>query len=263
MPLFATLALLGYAACLVLIIPSLLQKNGPNKPAVFCCAGLALLFHTLTLKELIFNAVSGQNLSLLNVASLVGLIITALMTLSLLRYRVWFLMPVVYSFAGINLAAARFLPGAFITHLEAHPGILGHITLALFAYATLMIATLYAIQLAWLDHRLKHKKLPVSPMFPPLMTIERQLFQITLVGEVLLTLTLVTGWFFIHDMFAQGQSHKAVLSLFAWLVYGTLLWGHFKQGWRGRRVVYASMIGAFLLTLAYFGSRFVQEVILR
>ncbi|MGL4454478.1 MAG: cytochrome C assembly family protein, partial [Plesiomonas sp.] len=95
MPLFATLALLGYAACLVLIIPSLLQKNGPNKPAVFCCAGLALLFHTLTLKELIFNAVSGQNLSLLNVASLVGLIITALMTLSLLRYRVWFLMPVV------------------------------------------------------------------------------------------------------------------------------------------------------------------------
>lgn len=263
MPIFATLALLGYAACLGLIIPSLLRKNGPNPRAVFACAGFALLFHGITLQELIFGAVSGQNLSLMNVASLVGLIITLLMTLSLLHYRVWFLMPVVYSFAAINLAAASFLPGAFITHLEHNAGILLHITLALFAYATLMIATLYALQLAWLDYRLKQKRLPLSPIFPPLMTIERQLFQITLIGEILLTLTLISGWFFLQDMFAQGKSHKAILSMLAWVVYGVLLWGHFRQGWRGRRMVYFSLIGAFLLTLAYFGSRFMQEVILR
>ncbi|MGL4771348.1 MAG: cytochrome C assembly family protein, partial [Plesiomonas shigelloides] len=96
-----------------------------------------------------------------------------------------------------------------------------------------------------------------------LMTIERQLFQITLIGEILLTLTLISGWFFLQDMFAQGKSHKAILSMLAWVVYGVLLWGHFRQGWRGRRMVYFSLIGAFLLTLAYFGSRFMQEVILR
>jgi len=63
-------------------------------------------------------------------------------------------------------------------------------------------------------------------------------------------------------MLAQGKTHKAVLSLLAWGVYSTLLWGHYHRGWRGRRVVWFSMVGAFLLTLAYFGSRFVKEIII-
>jgi len=154
------------------------------------------------------------------------------------------------------------LPGGFITHLEAHPQILLHISLALFAYSTLMIATLYAIQLAWLDYKLKHKKLAFNPNLPPLMLVERQLFKIILVGHILLTVTLITGFIFLQDMFAQGKTHKAVLSILAWGVYSVLLWGHYRMGWRGKKVVWFSLIGAFLLTLAYFGSRFVKEIII-
>lgn len=40
------------------------------------------------------------------------------------------------------------MPNEFITHLEATPGMLVHIGLSLFAYATLIIAALYAMQLA-------------------------------------------------------------------------------------------------------------------
>lgn len=96
------------------------------------------------------------------------------------------------------------------------------------------------------------------------MMVERQLFKIILVGNSLLTVTLITGFIFIQDMLAQGKLHKAVLSLLAWGgVYSVLLWGgHYQRGWRGRRVVWFSLIGAFLLTLAYFGSRFVKEIII-
>lgn len=229
---------------------------------MFISALLAIALHILLLKDLIFG-VHGQNLSILNVASLISVIIAIITTFAMLKMRIWFVLPVVYSFAAINLAAATLLPGAFITHLEANPQVLLHISLALFSYSTLMIATLYAIQLAWLDNKLKSKKsLQLNPNIPPLMMVERQLFKLILVGNGLLTVTLLTGLLFLQDMFAQGKTHKAVLSILAWLVYSVLLWGHYRQGWRGRRVIWISLVGAFLLTLAYFGSRFVKEIII-
>lgn len=40
---------------------------------------------------------------------------------------------------------------------EATPGMLVHIGLSLFSYATLIIAALYAMQLARIDYQLKNK----------------------------------------------------------------------------------------------------------
>ncbi|KLV06539.1 MULTISPECIES: inner membrane protein YpjD [Photobacterium] len=260
--LIALMAACLYFLALGLVIPGLTNSNGIKTKPVFFAALAAIVLHILLLKDLILGG-TGQNLSILNVASLISLLIAAITTGAMLRMRVWFLLPVVYSFAAINLSAATLLSGAFITHLEAHPQVLLHISLALFSYSTLMIATLYAIQLAWLDHKLKHKKsLLINPNIPPLMMVERQLFKIILVGNSLLTLTLITGFIFIDDMLAQGKTHKAVLSFMAWCVYSVLLWGHYQKGWRGRRVIWFSLVGAFLLTLAYFGSRFVKEIII-
>ena len=159
--------------------------------------------------------------------------------------------------------SGSFLPSTFITHLEQDPKLLIHISLALFSYSTLTIGALYALQLAWLDHKLKTKKaLAINPNLPPLLMVERQLFNIILIGTLLLTGTLLTGFFFVQDMFAQGKAHKGVLSFIAWLVYSVLLWGHYQKGWRGRKVTWFAVAGATLLTLAYFGSRFVREIIL-
>jgi ABC-type uncharacterized transport system permease subunit len=38
--------------------------------------------------------------------------------------------------------------------------------------------------------------------------------------------------------------------------------GHSVFGWRGRHVVWTTIAGGILLTLAYFGSRFVREFLL-
>ncbi len=193
----------------------------------------------------------------------VSLIICSVMTFVASRDRGWFLLPIVYSFAMINLAFASFMPGEFITHLEASPELMVHIGLALFSYATLIIAALYALQLAWLDYLLKNKKLTFSADMPPLMSIERKMFHITQIGVVLLTLTLCTGLLYMDNLFSKENVHKAVLSIMAWFVYIVLLWGHYHEGWRGRRVVWFSFAGAFLLTLAYFGSRLIQQVMVR
>ncbi|GEM73899.1 cytochrome C assembly family protein [Vibrio sagamiensis] len=260
--LIAITAAIFYVLAIAAIVPGLSQQSGIKVKTVFSCALSALVFHAWLLSDLIFDG-SGQNLSILNVASLISFIISLVMSLSMLKSRLWFLLPVIYSFAALNLIAATLLPSSFIKHLENDPKLLIHISLALFSYATLTIGALYALQLAWLDHKLKAKKaVAINPNIPPLMMVERQLFNIILVGNMLLTGTLLTGVFFVQDMFAQGKAHKAILSFIAWGVYSILLWGHYKQGWRGKKVTWFAITGASLLTLAYFGSRFVKEIIL-
>ncbi|CCP02180.1 Inner membrane protein ypjD [Erwinia amylovora Ea644] len=261
MSVIAILALFAYSFSLALIIPSLLRKNSTWRRLAVLSAIVALVCHAVALEQRIFVLNGGQNLSLLNIASLVSLLICFIMTIVASRNRGWILLPIVYSFALINLAFATFVPNAFITHLETTPGMMVHIGLALFAYATLIIAALYALQLAWIDWLLKNKKLAFNTDIPPLMTIERKMFHITQIGVVLLTLVLCTGLFFMHDLFSRENIDKAVLSIAAWFLYILLLWGHYHEGWRGRRVVWFNCGGAFLLTMSYFGSRLLQHLL--
>ena len=222
---------------------------------------VALLSHLTWLYQNIF-LISGQNLTILNVLSLVTFIISLLATLSSRRFNTGVLLPVIYVFTLLNFIAVCYLPSHFITHLERHPQVGSHIIFALIAYSVLTIASLFALQLAYLDHRLKNHKQPLTQINMPLMTLEKNLFQFILLGFVLLSCTLLTGFVFLEDMFAQGKAHKAILSLIAWVIYAVLLWGHFRRGWRGRLIVYITIVGSSLLTLAYFGSRFVREILL-
>ncbi|MGL4251641.1 MAG: cytochrome C assembly family protein [Aeromonas sp.] len=257
----SVLALAFYLLAIFASLHLLLSTRPVAQRSLFACVGLALVTHASALGTEILQG-SGQNLSMLNVASLVSLIISAFMTSITRRFNGWILLPVVYSFSALLLAASALIPGRYITHLEAHPQLLLHIGLALMAYSVLMIACLFALQLACLDKQLKSRKLSQLPAMPPLMTVEKRLFQLISAGVVLLTLSIASGLFFLEDMFAQGKSHKTVLSILAWCIYVVLLWGHHTYGWRGRKVISLSLLGSLILTLAYFGSRFVKEVLL-
>jgi len=235
----ALLAFVAYALSLGLILPGILRRNSYYRRLALLSALVALISHAYTLYLRIFPAQAGPNLTLLNVSSLVSLIICLVMTV---------------------VAVITVIPRESLTHLETTPGLLVHIGLALFSYAILIIAALYAGQLAWLDHQLKTKRLTFSADMPPLMSIERKMFHITQVGVVLLTLTLVSGLLYLQNMFSGENLHKAILSMVAWLVYIVLLWGHYHQGWRGRRVVWLSLLGVVILTVAYFGSRIWQNI---
>lgn len=262
MPLFAITALVAYSISLGLIIPGLLRKQSAYRRLAMISATVALICHAMTLYHRIFDVQTGQNLSLLNIGSIISLMICTVMTVVASRNRGWFLLPIVYAFALINLAFASVMPGEFITHLEKTPGLMLHIGLALFSYATLIIAALYALQLALIDYLLKNKKLSMVSEMPPLLSIERKMFHVTQIGVILLTMTLCSGLFYMENIIDNKENlHKALFSLFAWFNYILLLWGHYHEGWRGRRVVWFSMVGALLLTLAYFGSRVIQHFV--
>ncbi|GAA0350230.1 inner membrane protein YpjD [Bowmanella denitrificans] len=251
-----------YLVAAIHIGSRLFHHEGPRHKFSAFLGTLGVVLHLWLLSEGIFNQ-PGQNMSILNVASLVAWMITLSMTIASFSLPNAILLPVVYGFSAITVLLNLLVPDTHLMHIEMRPALIAHITLALFAYGCLMISMLYALQLACINFRLKRKQLSLlHSSLPPLLIVEQILFKLLLVGTVLLTLSLVSGFMFLDDMFAQHQVHKTVLSSLAWLVFVLLLAGHYRFGWRGRPVVITTLVGAMLLTLAYFGSRFVKEVLL-
>jgi ABC-type uncharacterized transport system permease subunit len=93
--------------------------------------------------------------------------------------------------------------------------------------------------------------------------MEAMLFELLWIGVALLTIAIVSGAVFVDDIFAQHLVHKTVLTIAAWLLFSTLLWGHYKLGWRSKTAVRFTLTGFALLMLAFFGSKLVLELILQ
>jgi ABC-type uncharacterized transport system permease subunit len=92
--------------------------------------------------------------------------------------------------------------------------------------------------------------------------MEVLLFEIIFVGFVLLLAVITSGFLFMDNMFAQHLVHKTVLTVVSTSVFGVLLWGRHQLGWRGNTALRWTLSGFAVLILAYFGSKFVLELIL-
>ncbi|MFB2648147.1 cytochrome C assembly family protein [Shewanella mangrovisoli] len=261
MVIFSASAMFFYCIALVLVTSRLFHPEGPNRKAVAGVAAIAVILHAAALSQAIFTT-DGQNFSLTNVISLVNWIIAFTFTVMMFRLKVIVVVPVVYACSVLSVALLWLLPPKFITHFELYPEVLAHVVLSLMAYSALMIAALYAIQLAMIQNKLKKKQLMLSPSIPPLMTVEKQLYHLVIIGVILLSLSLATGFIFLDDMFADGKGHKAILSIIAWFVYIAMLWQQYWVGCKIRTAVIYTLTGATLLSLAYFGARIVKELIL-
>ena len=245
------------------VVSKLFDKQGPNQKKTLLLSTVAILLHLAVLVNSIFTA-GGQDLSFSNVALLICWLIVVSVTTVSLRFPATLLLPVVYGFAAILLIASLFIPHRVILQsVNFELGLVTHISLSFMAYCVLIIATLYAVQFYFINRRLKRKDMSiVTSHLPPLMLVERQLFHLVSMGSLLLTFALATGFLFLENMFASGYVHKTVLSLLSWALFCAVAWGHKYRGWRGKSSVITTICAASLLTLAYFGSRFVQEVIL-
>lgn len=260
---FSIFSMLFYLISVMLITPILLKTQSGehsqklNKTLFFSTALIAIVLHLMSLYTLINHLFEGQTFTLADFGSLISVIVAILATFAVLIQvkTLWFLLPLVYCFAVINLALAEFAPIHLVQNLAQNTGLLIHIVLALLSYAVCFIAMLYSIQLSWVDHYLKSKKMTFSPIMPPLMAVERHLFRVLMSGELLLTLTLISGAVHLADFFGAQNIQKAIFSFLAWLVFGLLLIGHWKWHWRGKRMIICTISGMILLSIAYFGSR--------
>lgn len=258
--LFPALALLAYLIATLAIVLRLFHAAGPNFKLVFSAATAAVVLHMLALVATIFTE-NGQNFSLQNVSSLVCWLITVSVTLISLRTPAILLLPLVYGFAALLLLIIVINPGSAqsLQHLQQNPGLIAHISLAFTAYVVLLMATLYSVQVAYISYKLKHKDFSgVSRFLPPLMQAETLQFRMLALGTACLILALLSGIPFTNNWL----DHKSLLSLLAAVVFIVLCWGHARLGWRGKTAISLTLLGTLLLTLAYFGSRFVKEVLL-
>lgn len=260
---FALFSALFYIISILFIAPMLAKAQSgeqiqhPNKNWFILTALFAVICHFISLFPFFSNLFSGENFTLMEIGSLISVLIAILATVAIaLKIKTfWFLLPIIYCFATINVTLAAFAPSHVIQNLAQDLGLLLHILLAMFAYAVCFIAMLQSIQLAWLDRKLKTKQMVISPLLPPLMMVERHFFRVMLSGEILLTLTLLTGAVYLADFFGNENIQKAIFSFLAWIVYAVLLIGHWKYRWRGKKMIIYTISGMILLTIAYFGSR--------
>jgi ABC-type uncharacterized transport system permease subunit len=141
-----------------------------------------------------------------------------------------------------------------------------HLALAMIAYGMFTLAALHALVMTLMERRL-HGGAIVGPLaaLPPLLVMERLLFRVILAGFVFLTLTLATGIVFSETLFGRAMKfdHKTAFAVVSWLIFAALLAGRSLYGWRGRTALRWTLAGFLALLLAYVGSRFVLEVILR
>ncbi|MBA1147162.1 cytochrome c biogenesis protein CcsA [Ectothiorhodospiraceae bacterium WFHF3C12] len=225
--------------------------------------GLGVLAHAVVVYQATFSG-EHLDLSFFNAASLIAWLMVALMLLTTLRRPVENLGIALLPIAAVCVLLSRIFHAAPGAQPGYAPGVDAHIVLSIIAYSILGIAAVQAVLLAVQDYHLRHRH-PGGfiRMLPPLQTMEDLLFQMLWCGFAALTLALLTGFVFLEDLFAQHLVHKTVLSIVAWLVFGTLLWGHRQFGWRGPKAIQLTLAGFAFLMLAYFGSKLVLEIILR
>jgi len=252
----------SYAIATLIIISRLFHPKGPNILYVLIFGSIGIISHTLATSQFLFSD-QNINFALPNVISLVSLVITLTITAMALKYKVNLLLPVAYGFAAIWQLASAVIPHDSQMPLIAHDfAIASHIIVALIAYCILIIAMLYAFQVAYINMKLKNKNLLAVSHLPPLMQVEGQLFAILAVGTFCLFLSQLIGFIFLENFISHSNAHKTILSLVALTIYAVTLWGHFKEGWLGHKVLILTISASVVLTLSYFGSRFVKEFLL-
>ena len=224
-----------------------------------------LALHGLTLYESIFSGV-GLNFGVGSAVSSIVWLTATIYWLSGFFYRLEGLQTLVAPVAAVAVLLPLVFPSLRPLANTEFPAFKAHISIAMLAYSLLTIAALHALLMAVVERRLHHPAMPsVLTNLPPLLAMERLLFRVIWAGFILLTLTLISGIVFSEEVFGQPLkfTHKTLFGIISWCVFAALLAGRQFYGWRGRIAIRWTLAGFIILLLAYLGSKFVLEVILR
>jgi ABC-type uncharacterized transport system permease subunit len=268
--LFGSLAFLAYLTAAVAMFRSLKpayesapDPAGSGRFGSLSIAWLAVALHAMALIGP-YSAGGGPDFSFLGALSTVSWMIVAIVLLAALLKPVDKLGLVVFPLAALILLLKLLVPEEARTVRNHSWPMTVHIVSSVTAYAFLNIAAIQALLLALQDWCLRTRHLSglLVRSLPALQTMESLLFQLIGAGFVLLTVSLVSGFLFLENMFAQHLAHKTILSILAWIVFAILLLGRLRAGWRGQIAIRWTLGGFVSLMLAYFGSKMVLEWIL-
>ncbi len=232
-----------------------------NKHILTVLGALGLVAHGLLVWQTLFQD-GALNLGFFQSSLLISWLVVALLLFMNLRKPLDSLFLGIYPLASLTVVCALLThtPPRFIQRDDW--GVLSHIALSVTAYSIFTLAAGQALLLYLQNRQLKHNyNSPLVRNLPPLQTMESLLFELLWAGVILLVLAIVTGAVFVSDLFAQDLAHKTVFSLISLAVFAALLIGRQTQGWRGITASRWTLVGCALLALAYYGSKFVLELV--
>ncbi|MFO1318523.1 MAG: cytochrome c biogenesis protein CcsA [Burkholderiales bacterium] len=257
-----------YAALGAFLARGLWRANGPTPASYFSWVRLAVLVPLGLQSWLLYRDIfTGAGMSFG-----VGAALSAIVWMSVLIYwagsfvyRMESLQALVIPVAAVAALMPAILPSVRPLPNANTPFFRVHLTLSILAYSLFTIASLHALLMAIVEKRLHSGALPpLLRNLPPLLALEKMLFRIIALGFLLLTASLASGMLFSETVFGKPLqfTHKVVFGILSWLVFGALLVGRMRWGWRGRKALRWTMTGFLMLVLAYIGSKFVLEVLL-
>ncbi len=222
---------------------------------------VAMLLQAVALNAVIIQP-QGLNLGFFAAFSLIAWLISIQILLSSIYRRIESLGIVIFPLSGCAglIASLHFSDHLIITSNEA---IRGHIMISVIAYSLITLGAFQAGLLAYQDRSIRqHHPGGFIRFLPPLHDMETLLFQFLGFGFICLSASLVSGFIYLEDIFAQHLVHKTVLSIVGWVILGVLLFGRLKFGWRGKTAIRWTLSAFVFLMLAFFGSKLVLEFIL-
>jgi ABC-type uncharacterized transport system permease subunit len=261
-------AITGGLACSLYLVSAAIQLFGnaldktQRRNLVISTALVAVGLHALFSYQEIYTG-SGINIGIYPMAALTSLAIVVIVLASSFRRPVENLFILIFPFATFTVLMSLFKESGYVPRSDLGSGIVAHILLSVAAYGLLTVAAFQAALLSFGDYELKHRNLGVLHRLPPLQTMESLMFELIWSGLIFLSLSIATGFIFFEAGLSQdGLVHHTVITLAAWIVFATLLWGRHRLGWRGAVASRWTIAGFGLLVLGYFGSKLVMEVIL-
>ncbi len=136
-----------------------------------------------------------------------------------------------------------------------------HIVASLLAVVLLGVACMVAYVMRVRDELFKNNPaLLLERETPPLDQIQRVFVCILALGFCALSVSISIGFLNLENILEQKQSHKLVFTFTSWLIYLTLLVGHSRYGWRGRRLLTGSIVAFICLIIGYLGSKAILEL---
>lgn len=224
---------------------------------------LALIAH-ITVLHLPLIQGKPLALSLFSLGSYVMWFISLVLFITTLKRKIESLALFILPLAMIGLATPLIFGSSSETFINMKSGLGIHVLMSLLAYSFLMLASFQALLLSSQNTRLHtHQSTGFFRTLPSLEDMEHLLFRFIGIGVFLLSIALLSGFYYLDNLFGSRIAHKTILSILSWVIFSSLLFGRWKYGWRGKKAVRWTLAGFIVLMVAFFGTKLIQEFILK